>query len=193
MGIHLPKHSFDSISLGIMPDIEAREILKKGFKQAQIGYDKSLLTEGVKNIGGYPYSIQILGHNLIETNEDDYIDQKDWEEAISKTFNELQSKEFSNMYNFEGPMTLRERILNFLAFRPKPTSKKELAGFFNTTNIYTRSCLPKLKSLGAIKEDTETGYIDMQSVLFKSVVRLHLILKSLKEKNINLYKTSEKK
>ena len=186
------KHNFDSISLGIMPDTEAREIFKKGFEQSQVNYNKSFLTERVKNIGGYPYSIHVLGQYLIDIDDDDDIDQKDWEEAISKTLTELQSKDFSNMYNFEGPVTLREKILNFLAFQSQPISKKELAKFFSTTNIYTRSCLPKLKSLGAIKEDTDTGHIDMQSTLFQSVVRLHLTLKLLKEKKAKPHKVSRK-
>ncbi len=181
------KHNFDFIPLGVMSGIEAEEILKKGFKQAQVGYNKSVLTEMVKNVGGYPYSIKTLGRNLIDTDKDNYIDQKDWKEAISKTLDELQSKDFSDMYNFERPVTLREKVLNFLAFRSEPISKKELAEFFNGINIYTRSCLPKLKSLGAIKENKETGYLDMQSTLFKSVVRLHLISKSLEEKKYPMY------
>ena len=186
------KNNFDSISLGIMSDVEAEEILKKGFKKAQVGYDKSLLTERVKNVGGYPYSIQMLGYNLIERDKDNYIDQDDWGEAISKTFDELQLEDFSNMYNFEGPATLREKILNFLAFQPEHISKKELADFFSTTNIYTKSCLPRLKSLGAIRENTDKGYMDMQSTLFKSVVRLHLTLKLLKEKNMKPDRVSRK-
>lgn len=188
------KRSFDSISLGIMPDVEAEEILTKGFKKVQVSYDKSLLKERIKDAGGYPHSIQVLGHNLIEADKDSHIDKEDWAKAIVETARELQSKDFSDMYDFEGKTTLREEVLNFLASRSEPISKTELAKIFDTKkqNIYIKSCLPKLKSLGAIKENTDTGNIDMQSTLFKSAIRLHLMSKLIKE-NLKIATQIEKK
>ena len=82
------RSSFDSILLEAMSDTEVEELLKKGFKQVGVGYESSFLTRRCRDIGGYPYSIQALGHNLVDIDEDNYIDRKDWEEAISKTFKE---------------------------------------------------------------------------------------------------------
>ena len=79
------KRSFDMLPLGIMPDNEAQEILTKGFESVKIKYDKQLIKDNINKAGGYPHSIQVLGHNLVEIDRDNYIDQEDWEKAIKQT------------------------------------------------------------------------------------------------------------
>ncbi len=170
------KRSFDISSLEIMPDNEAQEILIKGFDQAEIKYDKEIIENNISKAGGYPHSIQVLGHNLVETDEDNYIDKEDWEKAIKKTALELQQKDFSNLYSFNGKIRQRDELLNVLALLPRPISKTKLASEFQKKqkNIYTKTCLPELKKTGAIKEDSETGVLSLQSYLFKSAIRLHI-------------------
>ena len=170
------KRSFDILPLEIMPDSEAQEILIKGFKQAKIKYDIQVIKNNISKAGGYPHSIQVLGHNLVETDEDNYIDKEDWEKAIKKTALELQQKDFSTLYNFNGKIRQRDELLNVLALLPLPMSKTKLANEFQKKqkNIYIKTCLPELKSTGAIKEDPETGTLSLQSYLFKSAIRLHI-------------------
>ncbi len=170
------KRSFDILPLEIMPDSEAQEILIKGFDQAKIKYDKQAIKNNISKAGGYPHSIQVLGHNLVETDEDNYIDKEDWEKAIKKTALELQQKDFSTLYSFNGKVRQRDELLNVLALLPHPMSKTKLANEFQKKqkNIYTKTCLPELKKSGAIKEDPETGVLSLQSYLFKSAIRLHI-------------------
>ena len=149
------KRSFDMLPLGIMPDNEAEQILTKGFDQAQIKYNKQVISANIDKSGGYPHSIQVLGHNLVEIDNDNDIDQDDWIQAIKKTALELQYKDFSNLYNFNGKVRQREELLNILALMPEPVLKSDLAKEFNkkNKNIYASSCLPELKKIGAIKEE----------------------------------------
>lgn len=170
------KRSFDSFPLETMPDDEAADILFKGFKQAGINYKKDLIQDKIGETGGYPHSIQVLGHKLVDFDTDNSIDEVDWKEAIGATAIELQLKDFSTMYNFEGRIRLREEVLNVLALMPGSVQKSDLAKEFDKkgNNIYTRSCLPELKKSGAIKEDAESGLLSLQSTLFKSAIRLHV-------------------
>ena len=167
------KRSFDMLHLGIMPNNEAKEILTKGFNQIQTKYDEQIISNNVDKTGGYPHSVQVLGHNLVEVDNDDYIDQEDWTKAIKQTALELRHKDFSNLYSFNGKVRQRDEVLNVLALMPEPISKSDLAKEFNK-NIYTSSCLPELKKIGAIKEDLETGLLSLQSYLFKSAIRMHI-------------------
>ena len=178
------KRSFDMLPLGIMPDNEAQEILTKGFDQAQIKYDKQIISNNIDKSGGYPHSIQVLGHNLVEIDNDNYIDQDDWTKAIKQTALELQHKDFSNLYSFNGKVRQREELLNILALIPRPVSKSNLAKEFNkkNKNIYASSCLPELKKIGAIKEEPETGLLSLQSHLFKSAISLHIASQSDEKK-----------
>lgn len=171
------KRNFDTLPLGIMPENEAQEILTKGFDQAQVKYDKQVMCDNINKAGGYPHSIQVLGHNLIETDKDKYIDHEDWEQAIKRTAVELQHKDFSNFYSFNGKTRQRDEVLNVLAMMPEPVSKTSLAKEFKK-NIYTLSCLPELKKIGAVKEDPENGLLSLQSYLFKSAIRLHIASQS---------------
>ena len=171
------KRSFDMLPLEIMPSDEAEQILTKGFDQAQIEYDKQFIKNNIDKAGGYPHSIQVLGHNLVEIDNDNSIDQEDWTKAIKQTALELQHKDFSNLYSFNGKIRQRDEILNVLALMPKPVSKSDLAKEFNK-NIYANSCLPELKKIGAVKEEPETGLLSLQSYLFKSAISLHIASQS---------------
>ena len=170
------KRSFDILPLGIMPDHEAQEILIKGLGQAKIKYDEQIIRNNINKSGGYPHSIQVLGHNLVEIDSDNYIDQEDWTKAINQTALELQHKDFSNLYSFNGKIRKREEILNILALMKEPVLKTDLAKEFNkkNKNIYANSCLPELKKIGAVKEDPETGQLSLHSHLFKSAISLHI-------------------
>ena len=167
------RRTFDVLFLDVMPDNEAKEILTKGFDKVQIKYNNQIIDKQIAESGGYPHAIQVLGHNLIEVDTDHYIDKKDWTKAIIKTAIELQRKDFSNLYHFNGRSRQRDEILNILAMLPRPVCKTDLAKAFKK-NIYTSSCLPELKKTGAIKEEPETGKISLQSYLFKSAIRMHI-------------------
>ena len=179
------KRSFDMLPLEIMPKNETEEILTKGFNQAQIKYDKKIVSNNIDKAGGYPHSIQVLGHNLVEIDSDNYIDQEDWTKAIKQTALELQHKDFSNLYSFNGRVRQRDELLNILALIPKPISKSDLAKEFNkkNKNIYANSCLPELKKIGAVKEELETGLLSLQSHLFKSAISLHIASQSDEKKS----------
>ena len=167
------QRNFDRLPLGIMPENEAQEILTKGFDQAEIKYDNKAVQDNISKTGGYPYSIQVLGHNLVEIDDDSYISQKDLEKAIKQTATELQRKDFSNLYSFNGKIRQRDEVLNVLAMMPEPVPKTVLAKAFEK-NIHTSSCLPELKKIGAVREDPENGLLSLQSYLFKSAIRLHI-------------------
>lgn len=77
--------------------------------------------------------------------------------ALHRTAIELQTKDFSLMYDFNGKETLREMILNVLAVSSKPLTKVKLKDLFADKNVY-RS-VQDLRKLGAIKEDTAQGTI----------------------------------
>ena len=179
------KRSFDILPLETMPDNEAEEILTKGLQSVQIKYDKRVVSGNIYKAGGYPHSIQVLGHNLVEIDCDKYIDQEDWTKAVKKTALELQHKDFSNLYSFNGKIRQREELLNILALLPKPVLKSDLAKEFNkkNKNIYASSCLPELKRIGAIRENSETGLLSLQSYLFKSAISLHIASQSDEDKS----------
>ncbi len=88
------KRSFDTINLSYMPREEAKQVLSKGFESEDIRYDEKLLDARIDYAGGYPHSIQVLGHNLIEADNDNNIDREDWEKAVHATALELRPKIF---------------------------------------------------------------------------------------------------
>lgn len=172
------KRSFDTISLSYMPKEEAKQVLIKGFESEKIGYDEQILDSRIDYAGGYPHSIQVLGHNLIEADKDNFVDRDDWDKAVHATALELQTKDFSNLYNFSAKKTQREMLLDLLALVEAPVSKTLLAKEikdFDGSNIYTKYCLPALKELGAVKENPETGELSLHSPLFRSAILLHII------------------
>ena len=193
------KRNFDILPLEIMPDDEAQEILTKGFKQAKVRYDRQMIGDNTKIAGGYPHSIQMLGHNLFEEDQDNNIDQTDWEKAVKKTALDLQRKDFSNLYSFNGKIKQRDELLNVLALMPGPVFKSDLSKEFKeyNKNIYATSCLPELKKIGAIKEEPETGFLSLQSHLFKSAISMHIAVQSDPKKPepewYKIYRTIRKK
>ncbi len=66
-------------------------------------------------------------------------------------------------------------ILHLLALVEIPVSKTLISREFEGGNIYTKSCLPALKELGAVKENPETGELSLHSPLFRSAILLHII------------------
>ncbi len=168
------KRSFDLIHLTSMPLEEAKDILVKGLNEVKASFDEKPFND-VMITGGYPHSIQVLGHNLIEEDKDNHIDKEDWRNAVQVTALELQTKDFSSLYNFKGKKTLREEIMNVLAYVGTPISKSILVKKFKS--IYTKSCLPELKKTGAVKEDQETGQLSLHSTLFRSAILLHIFPK----------------
>ena len=189
------KRNFDILPLEIMPDDEAQEILTKGFEQVKVQYDRQMIRDNISTAGGYPHSIQMLGHNLFEEDQDNNIDQKDWEKATKKTALDLQRKDFSNLYSFNGKTRHRDELLNVLALMPGPVFKSDLSKEFKkqNKNIYASSCLPELKKIGAIKEEVETGLLSLQSHLFKSAISMHIAVQSdLKKHQPDWYKIYHK-
>ena len=175
------RRSFDLIHLNTMPENEAKELLTKGFDEMKdLKYDVSSLDKYITVAGGYPHSLQVLGHQLIEIDSDNNISNGDWNKAIISSANELQSKDFSNLYSFYGKPTLREEIMNYLALSNEPIiSKTGLGKVLKGKNIYHKNNLPQLIQTGAVKEDPNTRKLSLHSELFKSAIRFYL--KSLEE------------
>jgi len=161
------RRSFDLVELGIMPKNEAAEILTKGFNEASIKWDDDSLKLNIGAAGGYPHSIQILGHKLVEVDADNFIDGKDWIAAITSTAAELRSKDFSQMYSFNKPLTVKDEVLALLADVNKPLSKKEISEGVIGKNIY--QSIPALKKSGAVKE-TPDKKIELHSQLFRTAI-----------------------
>ena len=175
------RRSFDLLHLDVMPDDEAKELLTKGFNEIKaLKYDIPSLDKYINVAGGYPHSLQILGHQLIEIDNDNNISNEDWNQAIVNSAKELQSKNFSELYSFAGKPTLREEIMNYLALANGVAVTKTSLGKFLDKNIYQKNALPQLIQTGAVKEDVNSGKLSLHSELFKSAIRFHL--KSL-EKN----------
>ena len=167
------RRHFDIIELTAMPRNEAKEVLIKGFTKAGCAYDKNALEQNIDVAGGYPHSIQIIGHNLIETDTDGNIDEADWNSALMKAATELTRKEFSDLYDFKGKGTLRESVLNILALAQKPMNKQELRDSVDGKNIYTQTYMGELKKTGAVRELPD-GSIVLHSMLFRAAILMHL-------------------
>lgn len=158
---------FDIYHLDVMPDKEAAEVLEKGFKDAGISSDEGICNARIKVAGGYPHSIQVLGHNIVETDRDGHIDGIDWETAIINTAQALQTKEFSRMYSFGKSLTDKDKILISMALADKEMTRKDIKEQSTSANIYKQ--LGQLKELGAIKED-ENQRFKLHSQLFRTSI-----------------------
>jgi len=172
------RRAFDTLALDTMPDSEAIEVLEKGFKEAEIISDHDLLEQNIAAAGGYPHSIQLLGHNLINVDVDKSINKDDWDKAFMATTKELQSKEFSSMYSFGKPLKIKDEILDLLAKENKPLSQKEIKKKLSDKNIY--QYIPVLKKSGAIKQNDDDK-IYLQSQLFRTAILMDKIVRSWKE------------
>ena len=171
------KRHFDSAALTIMPLQEAVEVLTKGFDEIDIKYDKKEVEKFVIQTGGYPHSIQLLGHNVVSIDEDDQISSEDWNQAVFKTALDLKSKDFSDFYNFDGKQTLRETLMDVLAIIGKPVSKQKVNDLCKGKNIYQASILGELKKKGAVFENKENSELRLHSFLFRSAILSHIFLK----------------
>ncbi|OGQ06305.1 MAG: hypothetical protein A2W61_06475 [Deltaproteobacteria bacterium RIFCSPLOWO2_01_44_7] len=167
------RRHFDLINLAVMPRHEAKEVLIKGFTRTGLTYDENVLEKNIDVAGGYPHSIQIIGHNLVGVDENQHIDQDDWAKALRRSAIELTQKDFSEFYDFKGRGTLRETVLNLLALRGRPMTKQEIKKLSDGKNIYTETCLGALKKSGAIKE-TPDRTIVLHSMLFRAAILIHL-------------------
>jgi hypothetical protein len=173
------RRQFDSISLGAMPTNEAKEVLTKGFEEIDVRWDSESLDKHIVVAGGYPHSIQLLGHNLIEYDKDSLIDEQDWVTSIRHTAAELQSKDFADMYNFHGKRGGREDILDVLAVDTRPLPGKVISKYTKTQNIY--QYLPDLEKRGSIRINKETGEIALHSSLFRTAILIEIMDKIQKE------------
>lgn len=166
------RRQFDSIGLGTMPIEEAKEVLIKGFKEANVTWDQSSLDKYILATGGYPHSIQLLGHNLIECDIDNFVDDTDWEKAIGHTATELQQKDFAEMYNFSGKVSGREKILDVLSVAWQPLTRQEISKYAGVKNVY--QYLPDLEKRGAIKTNRENSTITLHSRLFRMAILIRI-------------------
>lgn len=148
------RRQFDDVPLGPMPTDEAALVLTKGFESVGVTWDAAALNENIKSSGGYPHSIQMLGHMLYETDKDGHINSDDWATAIAATAFELQTKGFANMYSFTGKKHQREDVLDALAKSADGVTRAELAKQCSeVSNLYR--LLPRLKEEGSVTEDED--------------------------------------
>lgn len=166
------RRHFDVLNLTVMPRNEAKEILVKGFKKVGVSCDESALDRNIDVAGGYPHSIQVIGHQLLEVDQDNHIDETDWKEALQMAAVELARKDFSEMYDFNGKGTLRETVLNILALSG-PKTKQQLRDHVDGKNIYTEAYMGALKKSGAVQELPD-GTITLHSMLFRAAILIHL-------------------
>lgn len=169
------RRMFDPIRLGVMPDDEAMEVLEKGFSEAGLQWDENELKRRIIVTGGYPHSIQIVGHNLVDIDTDGIISKEDWDAAVNRTAGELREKEFSEMYSFSGQKTGREKILDAIAVlgpMPKKELKEVCQRAYKLTNPY--QYIPKLVKIGAVKIQPD-GAIELQSQLFRTAILATLL------------------
>lgn len=165
------RRQFDSVQLGVMAPHEAKEVMEKGFGVAQLKWNSDALHQRILVTGGYPHSIQLLGHNLLEIDQDDSIDNTDWDNAVKQTAADLQRKDFAEMYNFHGKPSAKEKILDVLAVAWQALSRKEVAKYSGVKNIY--QYLPELQKLGSIKLDEENK-LCLHSQLFRFAVLMKI-------------------
>ncbi len=175
------RRHFDVINLTAMPRSEAKEILVKGFEKAGVSYDEAALDRNIDVAGGYPHSIQVIGHQLLEVDQDNHIDESDWKEALQMAAVELARKDFSEMYDFNGKGTLRETVLNILALSG-PQTKQQLRDHADGKNIYTEAYMGALKKSGAVRELSD-GTITLHSMLFRAAILIHLYTHSQTNKS----------
>ena len=172
------RRTFDIHKLDVMPNNEAQEVLRKGFASANITMDEIALKQNISVAGGYPHSIQIIGHNLFKADRDGIIGQDDWDRAIVDSAVDLQSKAFSSMYTFNKPLTEKDKILIALADENIPLTRKEIVQKTKNKNIY--QYIPDLKASGAIKENDNKG-IYLQSQLLRTSILIDQRVRKLIE------------
>ena len=165
------RRAFDPIKLEVMPLNEAAEVLTKGFKDAALTWDGDALGHNIAVTGGYPHSIQVVGHHLVDLDSNGSIEQDDWQNAIKKTATELQEKDFSRMYSFTGKQTGHEKTLNVLALFGPRMNKSELVKdckeAYGLANAY--QYLSALEKEGSIRI-LGGGIVELHSELFRTAI-----------------------
>jgi Cdc6-like AAA superfamily ATPase len=161
------RRNIDEVLLNPMPEEEAYEILCKGFEKAEVTWDESEAKAAIKRTAGYPYAVQLLGHNAYESDKDGNIDRDDWLSATVSTSLELQSKEFSTMYCFQGKRGSRESIIDCVIDNNACLTKSDLNNLCPKQNVYRE--IPKLVQQGSLIEDAD-GNICISSQLFRLAV-----------------------
>jgi len=162
--------AFDPIHLDVMPSDEAMEVLRKGFKEVGLKWDEKVLESSIPVAGGYPHSIQVVGHNLVHVDNDGMIDQTDWKLATDRTANELREKDFSAMYSFGSRKTGREKILDVIALLGSLTRKQLIEACRQGCDLQNAyQYLAELEKKGAIKV-LSNGKIELHSQLFRTAI-----------------------
>ena len=167
------RRSFNLTKLEVMPDTEAQDVLIKGFNKIGYKYDNQILKDSISITGGYPHVLQILGKNLVNTDQDQHIDATDWQIAIKQSATELQTKDFFDLYSFTNKQTIKNEIMNVLAlsnghFLITKSGLKHLFG----NNVY--KYIKEMIKLGAVKEDELSGQLKLQSQLFSAAILFSL-------------------
>ncbi len=171
------RRNIDEILLNPMPEDEAYQILCKGFKKAEVTWDENEAKSAIKKTAGYPYAVQLMGHNAYEADDNNQIDEVDWAKATVATALELQSKEFSTMYTFQGKKGPRETIIDCVVENNACITKADLDKKC-PQNVYRE--VPKLIEQGSLIEDAD-GNICISSQLFRLAVRFSKIQRDSKE------------
>lgn len=169
------RRSFESVRLDVMPTKEAMEVLIKGFNDVQVKWEQPLLESNILMTGGYPHSIQVVGHNLVDIDNDGMIDSGDWADAITKASAELRDKEFSEMYGFGKALKGAEKVLNVLALFGHMTKKelvKKCKDNYALANPY--QYLTPLQMAGAIRVLPDTQ-VELHSKLFRAAILLTIL------------------
>jgi Cdc6-like AAA superfamily ATPase len=161
------RRNIDEVLLNPMPEEEAYEILCKGFRLAEVEWNESEVKDAIKKTAGYPYAVQLLGHNAYESDDDGHIDEHDWTQATVNTALELQSKEFSTMYSFQGKRGSRESIIDCVIKNNVCLTKSDINRLCPKQNVYRE--IPKLIQQGSLIEDMN-GNICISSQLFRWAV-----------------------
>jgi hypothetical protein len=60
------RRHFDMIELTAMPRNEAMDVLTKGFEKIALSFSRDDLARNIDVAGGYPHSIQVIGHHLVD-------------------------------------------------------------------------------------------------------------------------------
>ena len=180
------RRSFDFMKLDVMSNTEAQDLIIRGFKEIDIGFDPDVLAREVDVAGGYPHALQVLGHHLIKTDNNHYIDIDDWKQAIIASAQELQKKDFFDFYNFTGKQTVKEKIMNILALNNGHSINKQMLAQILGMTAYR--VLNALIKQGAVQQHSGNGQLTLQSKLLATAISFYL---KAQEETSQLYSKTE--
>ena len=162
--------AIDPIHLDVMPANEAADVLRKAFIEVRLRWDEEALLKRISLAGGFPHSIQILGHHLVDVDGDGYIDAADWDLATSKTTVELRRKDFSRLYSFSGEKVRRDKVLDVLAVSG-PLPRKHLVEACEEVYVLKNAypLIQELEESGAIRR-RDDDKLELHSQLFRSAI-----------------------